>query len=441
MNEADLFAAASDDDAEAVRNILADGVDVDARNGAGETPLLVATRRNAVKAARALMEAGADVNAKDRIHDSPYLYAGARGHIEILEMTLAHGADLESTNRFGGTTLIPASERGHVETVRRLIAAGVNVDHVNRLGWTALIEAIILSDGGPWHQEIVQALVDAGANVNLADGEGASPLSLARRQGHMKIAHPREGRRRMSQAIATNEARAATGSAGSTAGVVKQADTRRAAWPLLLVVAIVGLNLRPFITGVGPLAEGIRDETGLGLQGLSLLTLVPMLLMGLVGFAGPSLQSAVGVRRSIIAALAVLCVGSLLRLFSVTGWELIETAALIGCGAAIVQAMFPGVVKRVFPGHVAKVMGLYSAMLMSGGALGAKASPIIAGHAGSWHLGLAWLALPAGLAVLLAAVYLPANEQSESRRNVTTELLRRPRAWLLMLCFGLVNGG
>ena len=245
----------------------------------------------------------------------------------------------------------------------------------------------------------------------------------------------------MSQAIATNEARAATGSAGSTAGVVKQADTRRAAWPLLLVVAIVGLNLRPFITGVGPLAEGIRDETGLGLQGLSLLTLVPMLLMGLVGFAGPSLQSAVGVRRSIIAALAVLCVGSLLRLFSVTGWELIGTAALIGCGAAIVQAMFPGVVKRVFPGHVAKVMGLYSAMLMSGGALGAKASPIIAGHAGSWHLGLAWLALPAGLAVLLAAVYLPANEQSESRRNVTTELLRRPRAWLLMLCFGLVNGG
>jgi len=80
------------------------------------------------------------------------------------------------------------SERGHVETVRRLIAAGVNVDHVNRLGWTALIEAIILSDGGPWHQEIVQALVDAGADVNLADGEGASPLSLARRQGHMKIA-------------------------------------------------------------------------------------------------------------------------------------------------------------------------------------------------------------------------------------------------------------
>jgi CP family cyanate transporter-like MFS transporter len=245
----------------------------------------------------------------------------------------------------------------------------------------------------------------------------------------------------MSEAIATNEARSATGSAASTAGVVRGADTRRAAWPLLLVVAIVGLNLRPFITGVGPLAEGIRDETGLGLQGLSLLTLVPMLLMGLVGFAGPWLQSVVGVRRSIIAALAVLCAGSLLRLFSVTGWELIGTAALVGCGAAIVQAIFPGVVKCVFSGHVAKVMGLYSAMLMSGGALGAKASPIIAGHTGSWHLGLAWLALPAGVAILLAAIYLPANERSASRRNVTTELLRRPRAWLLMLCFGLVNGG
>lgn len=188
MTETGLFSAAEHDDAQAIRKMVASGIAVDPRNAAGETPLLVATHKNAVNAARALIEAGADVNAKDRIHDSPYLYAGASGYLEILKLTLAHGADLKSTNRYGGTALIPAAERGHVETVRTLIAAGVNVDHVNRLGWTALIEAIILGNGGARHQEIVQALIEAGANVNLADGEGVPPLRLARGRGYSKIA-------------------------------------------------------------------------------------------------------------------------------------------------------------------------------------------------------------------------------------------------------------
>ena len=99
-------------------------------------------------------------------------------------MTLAHGADLKSVNRYGGTALIPASERGHVETVRTLIEAGVDVDHVNRLVWTALLEAIILGDGGERHQKIVDLLVKAGADVNLADGKGVTPLQHARAYSH-----------------------------------------------------------------------------------------------------------------------------------------------------------------------------------------------------------------------------------------------------------------
>jgi ankyrin repeat protein len=149
--------------------------------------LLVATHANQVEAAKALIEAGADVNAKDNINDSPYLYAGARGHLEILKMTLSHGADLKSVNRYGGTALIPASERGHVETVRTLIEAGVKVDHVNNLHWTALLEAIILGNGGERHQKIVKLLVKAGADVNLADGDGVTPLQHARARRYKEI--------------------------------------------------------------------------------------------------------------------------------------------------------------------------------------------------------------------------------------------------------------
>jgi ankyrin repeat protein len=187
MHETPLHAAAARGAVETMDTLLSEGVAIDARDVTGATALLIATHGNHVDAARVLIEAGANVNAKDDIGDSPYLYAGARGYLEILKMTLAHGADLESTNRFGGTALIPAAERGHVETVRTLIEAGVYVDHVNNLGWTALLEAIILGEGGERHQQIVLLLANGGADVNLADGNGVTPLQHARDRGYKEI--------------------------------------------------------------------------------------------------------------------------------------------------------------------------------------------------------------------------------------------------------------
>lgn len=71
--------------------------------------------------------------------------------------------------------------------MRELIAAGSPLDHVNNLGWTALIEAIVLGDGGPKHAAIVKLLVDAGANITIADRSGATPLMLARQRGFLEI--------------------------------------------------------------------------------------------------------------------------------------------------------------------------------------------------------------------------------------------------------------
>jgi len=210
---------------------------------------------------------------------------------------------------------------------------------------------------------------------------------------------------------------------------------------MLAVVALVGLNLRPFITGIGPLAAGVRAETGLGTQGIALLTLVPMLLMGVFAFAGPSLQARIGASRAVIAALAILALASFLRLFVSTGLEMVGTAALLGLGAAVVQAVFPGIVKRQFPGNVSLVMGLYSAMLMGGGALGAQLAPLVATASGDWHFGLAWMALPALMAVALAIACLPRDVARSQGGNATAKFLKRPRTWLLMACFGLVNGG
>ncbi|HZL31254.1 MAG TPA: ankyrin repeat domain-containing protein [Pseudolabrys sp.] len=182
-----MIEAAGRGDTGAVRKLIGQGASVDARDAQGRSALLAATHGNRVEAVRVLIAAGADVNAKDHIDDSPFLYASAEGRDEILKMTLSAGADLASTNRYGGTALIPAAHHGHVETVRILLATKINKDHVNKLGWTALLEAVILGDGGPAHTEIVRQLAAAGANVNIADRDGITPLAHARRRGFAKI--------------------------------------------------------------------------------------------------------------------------------------------------------------------------------------------------------------------------------------------------------------
>ena len=117
---------------------------------------------------------------------------------------------------------------------------------------------------------------------------------------------------------------------------------------MLAAIALVALNLRPFIAGIGPLAADIGAHTGLDLKRMSLLTLVPMLLMGLVAFAGPAVQARLGGRRAVLLALALLAAGSSLRLWASAGWQLIGTAAMLGLGAAVVQAVLPGIIKRQF---------------------------------------------------------------------------------------------
>jgi len=184
-----LLDAARIGDVETVRSLLDGDIGIEMRDPDGRTPLLLATRRDEVEIARLLIEAGADVNAKDTIRDTPFLYAGAEGRDAILRLILATGrADLRDTNRYGGVALIPAAHHGHPSTVRILLETDIDVDHINDLGWTALIEAVILSDGGPVHQEIVGLLVDAGADPRIADRDGVTPMEHARKRGFREIA-------------------------------------------------------------------------------------------------------------------------------------------------------------------------------------------------------------------------------------------------------------
>src|SRR5262245_13564441 len=180
----ELIAAAERGDTAGVQQLLQAGANINARDERGRTPVMAATHGNRVDTVAALIQAVADINIRDNRLDNPFLYAGAEGLLDILKLTIAAGADTKLTNRFGGTALIPAAERGHVAVVEELLThTDVDINHINNLGWTALLEAIVLSDGGPRHQQIVQLLVDHGADVNIADKNGVTPLQHARSRG------------------------------------------------------------------------------------------------------------------------------------------------------------------------------------------------------------------------------------------------------------------
>ena len=151
------------------------------------TPLIAAAYRNHLEVAQVLIDADADVNVQDSTQQSAYLISTSDGYLELLRLTLAAGADVHSKDSYNGTGLIRAADRGHVEIIAELLETDIEIDHINRLGWTALLEAIILGDGGPRHTEVVRLLVEAGADVTLADGNGVTPIEHARRRGYTEM--------------------------------------------------------------------------------------------------------------------------------------------------------------------------------------------------------------------------------------------------------------
>jgi ankyrin repeat protein len=159
--------------------------DLNTRDGHGRTPLHVATFAGQHEAIRALIQAGANIDTLESDRYDAVTIASVANDEDTLRLLLSLGASARQvTSRYDGTALIAAAHLGHAGVVRQLIAAGAPLDHVNNLHWTALIESIVLGDGGRRHQETLQALVGAGANLQLADRQGQTPLQLAKSRGY-----------------------------------------------------------------------------------------------------------------------------------------------------------------------------------------------------------------------------------------------------------------
>lgn len=189
-----LHAAAARGDVAEIGKRISAGEDREAVDGRQRTPLHVAVYQKQHEAARALIRLGADPNKLEIDRYDIITIAAVANDVPMLKLALDGGGNPKAiTSRYDGTALIAAAHLGHVEIVRMLISARAPLDHVNNLRWTALIESIVLGDGGPNHTETLRALVEAGADVNIPDGSGATPLTLAKRRGYREMVAILEG--------------------------------------------------------------------------------------------------------------------------------------------------------------------------------------------------------------------------------------------------------
>lgn len=197
-------------DRDLVDRLLAAGADVNGANRYGLTALHVAVQNRHADMARQLLEAGASAEAADGSGELPLHLATRSGDAGMVEVLLSHGAEVDGRDRhYGQTALMLAVREENIPLVRRLLAAGAQVnaqglageEHrrvlpsevpvgtsqgvgINRSGLpdrgmrypiTGMKTPLLYAtrQGNP---ELTQLLVDAGADIELADANGITPL-------------------------------------------------------------------------------------------------------------------------------------------------------------------------------------------------------------------------------------------------------------------------
>ncbi|MCP4370086.1 MAG: hypothetical protein GY797_18520 [Deltaproteobacteria bacterium] len=143
-----------------------------ARTNPGVTPLWIASQNCYSEVVRLLLEANADVNKTHVNGASPLHIASQNGHIEVVKLLLAANVDVNKANKDGFTSLFMASQNCHPEVVRLLLEANARMEKANKDGATPLYAA---SQNG--HTEVVKLLLAAKNAIFIGNGISAQEQS------------------------------------------------------------------------------------------------------------------------------------------------------------------------------------------------------------------------------------------------------------------------
>ena len=179
---------AKDGDVVGVKLFLIAGMSPEVRNDAGETPLLLASRYDHAQAARALLEGGADVNARDKRGFTPLMRAVLNGSVETVQTLMAFKPDLNAQttdpdpDTSGSTALMYAVAKDRKEVVDMLLDAGADINESDVYVGSALTWAAYYD-----REDLVADLLDRGADPNVLNNVGGTPLIVAATKGSTRI--------------------------------------------------------------------------------------------------------------------------------------------------------------------------------------------------------------------------------------------------------------
>lgn len=175
-DEESLFRAVRANDNMMIKAFADAGVNINAKNDKGETPLTVAMQSSETRTIKALIEY-ADINMRDGKGNSAIHLALKKNKDDIFKLLLEKNADVNVPGRDGNvedqTVLYLAVIRNEKDLISKLLEKGANPNMADKQGAVPLAEACIGAGVDP---EIIKMLLDNGANVNYQESNGASPL-------------------------------------------------------------------------------------------------------------------------------------------------------------------------------------------------------------------------------------------------------------------------
>ena len=166
--------------------LITNGADMNAKSGRKEwTPLYLAIFLNRWEFAELLIAKGADVNLSIKDGITPLHRAACKwGQKEIVELLIANGADVNvKTDKFGITPLDSAARGGQKEIAELLIAEDADVNAKDVKECTALHRAALYG-----YKEIAELLIAKGADLNAKKDDGLTPLDWAIREKNTETA-------------------------------------------------------------------------------------------------------------------------------------------------------------------------------------------------------------------------------------------------------------
>jgi ankyrin repeat protein len=175
-----LHVAAQDSDIAALQLLLAEGENVDSKDDRGWTPLHTAAFGGHTLIVKTLLRHGAAVDAQDHSDRSSLAIAADEGHNDVVEELLRNGANVNLSGKNAWSPLNQALMRNHRDAVKLLLDAGANPVGQDEFGFAPLL--IASKD-----LELVNLLLEAGADPNSDLVGGATVLHFAARQGNVPL--------------------------------------------------------------------------------------------------------------------------------------------------------------------------------------------------------------------------------------------------------------